>query len=245
MDHSHTSTSVPNLKSADHRAADTVVKAISESIFSGELAVGDLLPSEREIVERFHISRTVAREAVNILSGKGLIEARPRHRPVVIQPNVDVAFGVMGGLVQHMLSQKGGIKQLFETRIFVESGLVRQAAIQASKSDIANLRAALKKNEDSIENSEQFYKTDREFHSVLYTIPNNPVFPSIHRSFSNWLGDHWIQMARLPDRNQRNYAAHAAILNAILSRDPDEAEQLLVTHLNDAWAQVVDTFTDL
>jgi len=59
------------------------------------------------------------------------------------------------------------------------------------------------------------------------------------------LGDHWVKMPRLPDRNQRNYKAHAAIFDAILSRDPDEAEKRLVSHLNDAWAQVVDTFDDL
>jgi len=230
---------------SEDRAADNVVRTLAESIYSGELAVGAPIPSEREIVERFQISRTVAREAVSILSSKGLIDARPRFRPVVRQPNVDVAFGVMGGLVQHMLSRPGGVKHLFETRIFVETGLVRKAATDATKDDISNLRSALQANEDSIGNSEQFYETDVAYHGVLYTIPRNPVFPSIHRSFSNWLGDHWVKMPRLPDRNQRNYNSHSAIFSAILSRDPDEAEKLLTSHLNDAWAQVVDTFDNL
>lgn len=228
-----------------NRAADSVVKALAESIYSGELAVGAPIPSEREIVERFQISRTVAREAVSILSSKGLIDARPRYRPVVRQPDLDAAFGVMGGLVQHMLSRAGGVKQLFDTRIFVETGLVRAAAADATKDDISHLRTALKANEDSIQDSELFYETDIAFHGVLYTIPRNPVFPAIHRSFSNWLGDHWIRMPRLPDRNQRNFEAHLAIFEAILNRDPDDAERQLVSHLQDAWAQVVDTFDDL
>jgi DNA-binding FadR family transcriptional regulator len=227
------------------RAADTVVKTLAESIYSGELPVGTPIPSEREIVERFQISRTVAREAVSILSSKGLVDARPRFRPVVRQPDLDAAFGVMGGLVQHMLSRPGGVKQLFDTRIFVETGLVRTAATDATKGDISNLRAALLANEESIENSEDFYETDTAFHGVLYTIPRNPVFPATHRSFSNWLGGPWVKMPRLPDRNKRNYDAHATIFEAILSRDPDEAEMRLTAHLSDAWAQVVDTFDDL
>jgi len=232
-------------RKSDNRAADTVVKALSESIYSGELAVGAPIPSEREIVEKFHISRTVAREAVSILSSKGLIDAKPRFRPVVRQPDLDAALGVMGGLVQHMISREGGVKQLFDTRIFVETGLVRTAATAATKDDIVSLRVALQANKESIPHSEDFYRTDIAFHGVLYTIPRNPVFPAVHRSFSNWLGGHWIRMPRLPERNQRNFEAHTAIFEAILSRDPDEAERCLVSHLTDAWAQVVDTFDDL
>jgi len=235
----------PALKDTDHRAADAVVEALEESIYTGELAVGDPLPSEREIIERFRISRTVAREAVNILTGKGLVESRPRYRPVVIQPNVDVAFNVMGPLVKHMLNRKGGIRELFDTRIFVEAALVRKAALQATRDDIANLRHALAMNEASIPDSHRFYDTDVAFHGVLYTIPRNAVFPTVHKSFSMWLGDQWRRMPRLPERNQLNYESHKAIFEAILDRDPDRAEQALNKHLDDAWAQVVHTFDDL
>ncbi|MCW1950113.1 MAG: FCD domain-containing protein [Octadecabacter sp.] len=225
-----------------NRAADNVVRALSESIYSGELPVGAPIPSEREIVEKFQISRTVAREAVSILSSKGLIDARPRYRPVVRQPDLDAALGVMGGLVQHMLSRPGGVKQLFDTRIFVETGLVRAAATDATKDDISNLRAALEANGECLDDSNRFFETDVAFHGALYMIPGNPVFPAIHRSFSDWLGGQWGMMPRKPDRNRRNHDAHQAIFKAILSRDPDEAEAELVSHLQDAWAQVADTF---
>lgn len=227
------------------RAADAVVAALEERIYSGQLKDGQMLPAERELIEEFGVSRTVAREAVKILGGKGLIEARPRHRPVVRQPDFETALGVLGGLVNHLIGQSGGVKHLFDTRIFVEAGLVRSAALDASKDDIANLRTALEHNRDCIDDSAQFYETDMAFHAVLYTIPRNPIFPALHRSFCEWLEGRWRQMPRLSERNARNFAAHQAIFDAILNRDPDTAERALRTHLADSWTQVRNTFGDL
>lgn len=228
--------------SADGRAADDVVAALEARIYSGDLAMGHPLPPERELVQAFGISRTVAREAVKILAGKGLVETRPRFRPVVAQPSADRAFGVMDSVVRHLLNRPGGIKDLYDTRIFVERGLVRQAALDANRDDIANLRSALADNQAAIDQSERFYATDAAFHAVLYGIPRNDIFPAVHRSFSTWLSDHWTKMPSLPERNFRNFQAHTAIFEAILNRDPDLAERHLLAHLNDAWAQVSETF---
>ena len=77
--------------SAESRAADAVVEQLEARIFSGELADGKPLPAERELIAEFGVSRTVAREAVTMLASKGLIDARPRHRPVVRKPDYDTA----------------------------------------------------------------------------------------------------------------------------------------------------------
>ncbi len=236
---------VSTLKKSHPRAADGVVAALEERIFSGALTDGQMLPAERELMEEFGISRTVAREAVKMLDSKGLVEALPRHRPVVKRPDYDTVLNVIGGLVKHLIGQPGGVKQIFDIRIFVEAGLVRMAALQAKKTDIANLRAALSRNKACIEDSDAFYDTDIAFHAVLFTIPRNPLFVAIHKSFTDWLDWHWRQMPRLPERNARNYEAHNAIFQAILNRDPDAAEQALRRHLDDAWTQVCDTFGEI
>lgn len=226
-------------------AADRIVEALENRIYSGELSDGQMLPAEREIIDEFTVSRTVAREAIKILGGKGLVDSVPRHRPVVRAPDYDTVTGMLGGLVKHLMGRPGGVRQIFDIRIFTESGLVRMAALEATKTDIRNLRDALARNEECVEDSDAFYDTDMAFHAVLYTIPGNPIFPAIHRSFCDWLDWHWRQMPRLPDRNERNYLAHKAILDNILNRDPEGAETALRTHLDDAWTQVVNTFKDL
>ncbi|MEX0345107.1 MAG: FadR/GntR family transcriptional regulator [Rhizobiaceae bacterium] len=227
------------------RAADPVVRSIEEDIHSGELTDGQPLPTERHLMDKFGVSRTVVREAMRLLSSRGLVEARPRHRPVVRKPGFDTAVDVAGSIVSHMLSLPGGVKNLFDTRIMIEAALVRQAATHADKQSIVALKAALEANEAAVADSELFYQTDMRFHAVLYDIPKNPVLPAIHKAFTTWLAPHWSQMPRLPDRNRENYRAHKAIFEAILMRDPDSAEAALRDHLEAAWSQVRATFGDI
>lgn len=224
------------------RAADAVVSALEKRIYAGQIKSGSMLPPERELSEEFLISRTVAREAVKILSGKGLIYARPRHRPVVRRPDYDMATGMLKHLVSHLTERMEGVEYLFQARIFVEAALVRQAAENAGKNDIAAMREALAQNAAQIQDSEEFYRTDMAFHSTLYKVPQNPIFPALHRAFCDWLESHWRRMPRLPDRNRRNYEAHKDIFESILNRNADEAEHRLRRHLEDAWTQVRQTF---
>lgn len=227
------------------RAADLVVRKLAQKIQSGELVDGQPLPPERNMMEEFGISRTVVREAVVALSNKGLIEARPRHRPVVRKPGYDAAFDTMESVVSHLLHEPGGVRNLFDSRILIESALVREAAKHANREDITALKEALAANEAAIHNSDAFYQTDIGFHQVLYSIPRNPVLPAINKAYTSWLAPHWSQMPRLPARNQSNFEAHQMIFNAILMRDPDAAEAALRTHLKDAWEQVRKTFGEL
>lgn len=227
------------------RAADLVVRRLAQKIQSGELADGQPLPSERNMMEEFGISRTVIREAVVALSNKGLIEARPRHRPVVRKPGYDAAFGALESIVDHLLHEPGGVRNLFDTRILIEAALVREAAKNADKDDIAALKQALAENEAAIHDSDAFYETDIGFHRVLYNIPRNPVLPAINKAYTTWLAPQWSQMPRLPDRNRMNFEAHQNIYEAIIMRDPDAAEDFLRDHLKNAWRQVRETFGEL
>lgn len=227
------------------RAADKIVAVLEQKIYSGELQDGDMLPAEREIIEQFSVSRTVGREVVNILAGKGLIETRPRHRPIIRKPKYSTVVDVLGGMVKHLTMSPGGVKELFEIRTFVEASLVRMAALEATTEDIKKLRSALEHNKTCIQDSERFYDSDMAFHAILYTIPKNSIFPAIHKSFIEWLSEYWRQMQRLPDRNERNYYAHKDILDAIMERDPDSAEGALRAHLADAWRQVEHTFDEV
>ncbi len=228
-----------------HRASDLVAERLTAKIQSGELADGQPLPSERSLIEEYGISRTVVREAVRTLSNRGLIEARPRYRPVVRKPGIDAAFSAIESIVEHLLHEPGGVKNLFDTRIIIEAALVRQAAEGANKDDILALRTALAANKAAIYDSDAFYQTDIAFHRAIYQIPKNPVLPAIHRAYTSWLEPHWSQMPRLPDRNQSNFEAHQAIFDAILARDGDAADAALREHLNSAWQQVVRTFEGL
>src|SRR5687768_5833731 len=99
------------------RAADAVAREIEARIVSGALADGVHLPPERDLIDTYGVSRTVVREAVAQLASRGLVESRPRHRPVVRRPGVDAALAAAGGVVGHLLRESGGVKNLYDTRV--------------------------------------------------------------------------------------------------------------------------------
>lgn len=224
------------------RAADMVVARLEAKIGSGELRDGSYLPTERDLMNDFGVSRTVAREAVARLAGRGLVEARPRFRPVVRRPGYDAALSALGGVVDQLMGQAGTVKSLYDTRVFLEAALVRHAALHARKDDIASIKAALDANEAAIPDSARFYATDMAFHAALYELPRNPVMPAIHRAFTLWLQPHWERMPRSPERNRVNFLSHREIYQCILDRDPEGAERALNGHLVAAWEYVRGTF---
>ena len=231
-----TGAAVVSVQVSTKRAADFVIQTLEERIRTGELRDGEPLPTERDMMGEFRISRTVVREAVHALSNRGLVEARPRFRPVVRKLGYDAAVHAAGSVVAHLLDQPGGLKNLFDTRIMVEAALVRQAALHAEKDDVAALKQALEVNGAAIDDSEHFWRTDMDFHGVLYRITGNPVLPAIHKAYTTWLSPYW-EKPRLPEDNQTNYRAHKAIFEAIRMRDPDAAEERLRSHLSGCfWA---------
>lgn len=226
------------------RAADAIVHALEEQILSGSLPDNTPLPSERDLMQQYSASRTVVREAITALSNRGLVENKPRFRPVVRKPGYDTAIDIVSGIVRHLLGQSAGVKNMYDSRVFVERMLVRDAASRASQTDVDKLEAALANNEAAIDNSDKFYLTDTLFHGVLYKIPGNPIFPALHEAYNSWLSPHWAEMRHLPDRNRFNYKNHEVIFNAIVNRDPDAAEIALVRHLAAAWEHVSVTFSE-
>lgn len=225
------------------RAADSVVAQLEARIVSGDLPNGQPLPAERDLMEDFGASRTVIREAISALSNRGLIESKPRFRPIVRKPDYETVLHATGSIVQHLLTERGGVKNLYDSRVFIERALVRDAATSATKEDIADLKAALAANQAAVANSLAFYETDVAFHGVLYGIPKNPIFPAIHTGYTAWLAPHWQKMLRSPERNEMNLHAHQAILSAILERDPTAAEDAMKAHLTAAWDHVRTTFS--
>nr|WP_246751935.1 FCD domain-containing protein [Bradyrhizobium diazoefficiens] len=217
------------------RLADAVSDELARMILAGEIPEGERLPSERDLMRRFRISRAAVREAIAKLSHRGLADTKFGHRPVARKPDYEAALNRVGDVVAHLVSDKQGIAELFESRVFVEAGLVRWAAQHARQRDIENLKGALEANCAAIGNWSDFYATDIAFHAILYRIPANSIYPAIHKAYVDWLMQLWRSMRTSPELDRMNYSGHLSIFNAIAARDPDQAEDALRRHLAAAW----------
>jgi GntR family transcriptional regulator, sialic acid-inducible nan operon repressor len=224
------------------RRSDAVAADLVRIIQSGSLQEGERLPAERDLMQRYGVSRAAVREAIVSLANRGLIETRLGHRPIVRKPDYEIAVDKLGDVVSHLVIDRKGVWNLFETRIFIECALARWAASHARRDDLEELRAALEANRGAIGDSLVFDETDATFHAVLYRIPGNPIYPAVHKAYVEWLTQHWRSMKRGPDIDHMNYAGHRAIFEAVAQRDPDNAEESMRRHLVAAWEFVRSTF---
>ncbi|RZL64725.1 MAG: FCD domain-containing protein [Variovorax sp.] len=226
--------------------AQRVRVQLAGMIRSGQLKAGAWLPTERQLMQDFGVSRSVIREAITDLASQGLLKIRPRCRPVISRPDVVSALGALGQSVNHLtLGNEAAVKTLFETRVFMEVGLARWAALHARREDIAELRAALNANQDAIGMPGDFERSDAHFHHLLYRIPRNEIYPAVHHAYVEWLFDHWRAIEATPELDTLYHAGHAAILAAIVERDPDAAEDAVRRHLKLAWEKVRITFAPM
>ena len=149
------------------RLSDEVVDRLEGLIHSGEFGLGDQLPSERNLMERFGVGRPSVREALFSLQKMGLVEINSGERARVTKPTPETILSSLTGSVRHMLSDAQGERHLQEARLFFEAGLARDAARLADDSDIARLEAALKENHEALNDLDAFERTDVTFHYVL------------------------------------------------------------------------------
>ncbi len=210
---------------------EQVAAHLEKDILSGKLKPGESLPPERDLQAMFGVGRPAIREALITLQRAGLIDIGNGAPARVARPNVrDVVAGLMPA-VHQIIGNAEGQKQLQGVRLFVEVGLVRNAAANATDEDLERLAAALRANKETIGDREAFARTDIAFHHVLAEIMRNSAFLVLHDAMSNWLREQRRIALLEPDEDKSGYEAHARIYKAVAAHDPDAAEAAMRRHL--------------
>lgn len=213
------------------RLSDEIRSRFEEMIASGEYAPGDLLPSERDLMERFGVGRPAIREALFALHKMGLVALTSGSRPRVTAPSADRLIMQMSGAARFYLATEEGERTFQDARIFFEVGLARNAAQFANESEIAKLYAALKANKDARDEAEQFRRTDIAFHMELALISKNSLFKAINAAMETWLTQQRTISLLMPGAAYAAYEFHERIYTAIVTRDADGAETAMREHL--------------
>ena len=209
-----------------------VLDRIQQRIRSGELAPGDHLPSERELMDLYGVGRPAVREALQELARSGIVEINHGERARVVVPTAHLLISQVAGGARHLLqTQPGMLDHLKEARVFFEAGMARMAAQRATDEDVARLRSRLVEQRASMVNLDQFLSRDMAFHREIATISGNPIFPAIVEAMFNWASEYYQSIVRAPGAEELTLAEHQRIINAIAAHQPDEAAQAMRDHL--------------
>ena len=212
-----------------------IVDRLMQRIESGEIAPGDQLPSERELMEVYGVGRVAVREALQELARSGIVEISHGERARVVVPTAHLLIEQIAGGARHMLRmQPEMLTHLKEARLFLETGMVRCAAERATPDDVARLRQRIEEHRASMVNLDQFMKLDMLFHREIARISGNPIFPAIVEALFGWASAYYQSIVRAPGAESLTLAEHQRIVDAIAANDPARAVQAMEEHLTRA-----------
>lgn len=206
-----------------------------QRIRSGELAPGDQLPSERDLMAFYGVGRPAVREALQALARSGIVEIAHGERARVVVPTADLLIEQVAGGARHLLrTQPDMLAHLKEARLFLETGVARMAAERATDDDIDRLRQRQAEHQAALADLDRFLECDMAFHRELATISGNPIYPAIVEALFQWAGEYYQSIVRAPGAEQLTLAEHQRLLDAVAARNPDAAAQAMHEHLTRA-----------
>ena len=214
---------------------EEVARQIQNHIFEN-LKPGDVLPPERELAQRFGVSRSSVRDAIRSLELIGLLEPQQGRGTVVCEPSGNA---VMGSLTAVIMQKRKLVKELLDVRKVVEPALARRAAPHVSDSQIAELEQLLERQSSKVRNGELAIEEDNEFHYQIALAADNAVLLQIVDVLMDTLHETREKSLQTGGRLHKSLAGHRRILAALKHRDPAASEKAMRQHLEEIEAIVL------
>jgi GntR family transcriptional repressor for pyruvate dehydrogenase complex len=210
--------------------SETVAQYIIDAICSGQISESDQFPSQYELAEKFSVSRTVIREATQILVSKGMLEVHHGKRIVIRPPSYDqISESVSLAFKRSNIS----IFDVLELRKVLEVEVVAHAALRRSTDNIIKLKQLLQFMEEHINEEIGYVDADVEFHRAIFDAANQPAFNLVINSIHDYLTDSRKSSYRGLENTRRALRAHESILQAIERQDSQGAREAMLRHLEE------------
>lgn len=227
------------------RAYEHIVTQIEMAIASGSLQAGQHLPSEREMMEEFKVSRPTVREALRVLESMGLIRSKhgDPNGPEILPPSDDLLYRPMSQLVRiNQLS----FDEFVPIRISIDSLACSLAAETRSDADLLALEKAITGMRASVESessSEEFAQADINFHTAIWKASDNLLISMFGNVTRGLMGD--LIKDRIEDSSDARAVMRLSlehdteIFNAIRDQDSELASYLARRYIAEYYGEYV------
>jgi GntR family transcriptional regulator, transcriptional repressor for pyruvate dehydrogenase complex len=213
------------------RISEIIVDQIRLLMRQGQLKPGDRLPPERDLCERFGVSRVTVREALRMLESSGLVEIRvgARGGAFVTAPSSDrVGEGLADLLTLSVISAA----DVTEVRMILEAGIVPLVCERATEEDLADLEAICRRSEAALAAGDYSMDMSLEFHIRVAQSTHNPAVVMLVESFRGPILMS-LQQAHeaAPEMGALGTREHEQFIEAVRRRDVDTASTIMREHL--------------
>lgn len=211
------------------RLYEKIADQIESQVLDGTLKAGDRLPAERQLAERFAVSRTAVREAVKALRQRGLIEVYP-GRGTFVTNQTSRALQHSLGLALRVGHEQGD-GSLIELREMMEPRIALKAAERATDVQITDMIRLVDEMDLVLTDPERFISADFAFHNALAEATQNVLLPTIMNSIVDLLQLQRSRIFKADGGQIRAQTHHRQILDAVVRRDGQAAYDAMANHL--------------
>src|SRR5262252_4722619 len=211
------------------RLYEQIVQQIEESIVKGDLKPGDQLPAERDLAQKFGVSRTAVREAVKALREKGLVEAYSGRGTFITDGTTQAVRQSLDLMVK--IGHPDGSTHLAEVRAILEPEIAALAAQRIQESELTTMREAVAVMDRAGQDPDAYIEADLDFHLALAEGAANPLILSLLDSIVGLLREQRLRIFRVPGGADRGQFHHKRILEAVEKHDPEKARDAMRAHL--------------
>jgi DNA-binding FadR family transcriptional regulator len=216
-----------------------MLDALGRDIVTGGFA-GKIFPTEADLAKQFDVSRSVTREAVKMLTAKGLLSARPRQGTIV-QP--EASWNLFDpDVLRWLLERKFSIsllRQFSELRVSIEPAAAELAARTATPERLALIEAGYQRMVAAEAGQDDTLDADIAFHVAVLEASGNPFYAQFRDVVATALRTSIRFTNRFKGRTA-SLPAHKAVKDAIEARDSAAAQAAMSLIIREVMLLIAD-----
>jgi GntR family transcriptional regulator, transcriptional repressor for pyruvate dehydrogenase complex len=206
-----------------------VVRRLVDLLLSGKIAVGERLPSERQLATALGVGRSAIRDALRPLALLGLVDVRVGDGTYLKDAD---SFFLPRVIEWGLLLKADRMRDLIETRRYVEITLAGLAAERRDPESLAMIHETLHQMKDAVTNPAAFVQADMAFHLAIADAARNRVLSGILTNLQSLLLVWISRVIEAAGEARSSYLEHPPILAAIELGDRRAAEAAMAAHID-------------
>ena len=213
------------------RASQIIVDQVKRLVREGSLAPGDRLPSERNLCQRFGVSRVTVREALRVLEATGLVVIRvgAHGGAFLATPTTDRVGEGLADLIMMSALTAGDVT---EARMIVELGALPLVVERVTDTDVEELFALVDEGDAALKAGQYDMNLSAAFHIRVAECAHNAALTMLIKSFHGPLLMSLREARELaPTMGPRGNREHRALVEAFRSRDLEAAREVMRAHI--------------